>query len=552
MRIMNNSKTLFESFQENLKEADRLEEEKLEPKFSGRKSFYGKANVDNNNGVHRLVSYETPIMEVKDGNIKMLCRPEHLTQTTLRHVREFLQQMGLEPLSKQELIKLIGTVNEEFIPNQDGLHCPKCGSNEYYEVDDEEYEDGTQKYHLECSKCGYNSETGEFNHNDLNEQDTMVRVVTPQQEERDYSITDITELNQVADGDVQPPIDIAGLLVDVDSNLTESYGANWGQINFQSTRYNNDTKDSNALFELCIGDKTYLMSMLLEENGSVLKVNNTKGQTIFKRKSKDMVGLAESYIKQFLPGKENEEVPECLKHMNEPLHAKLDFIKSYIETIKSAPKESKDELKAYAEKEIYGFIAELSDAIKAEEPTDEDKLELPTFDKMVEEVFGKEWVKVENTPDKVELNLDGVEELKEAEEPNKEEVEAEVDDENSAEELDKEPSEEPKNGLGTGYATFIRKPNDIADLDNRTKYFTDGDSSYLICQKETLSKDDFDKIQEDFTSGNQYCKSFEPLDTNNYSFNVIEFSCPDVDYKLLVDPSDSGFCKWVAKVGGNV
>lgn len=57
-------------------------------------------------------------------------------------------------------------LDEEFIPNHNGEHCPKCGSNNYVEVDDEEYEDGTQIYHYECQECGYVSPTDEYNPED--------------------------------------------------------------------------------------------------------------------------------------------------------------------------------------------------------------------------------------------------------------------------------------------------------------------------------------------------------------------------------------------------
>ena len=77
------------------------------------------------------------------------------------------------------------------------------------------------------------------------------------------------------------------------------------------------------------------------------------------------------------------------------------------------------------------------------------------------------------------------------------------------------------------------------------------EASYLICKKQKLNKDEFDKLKDNFLAPNQYCKSFEPLDLDNYSYNVIEFSCDDYDYKLLVDPSGFDYCRYVAKVGGN-
>lgn len=606
----------------------------LSPEYSNNKSFYGKAKVEDENGVKTLISYETPILKLEDGNITMLCKPEHLTQTTLRHVREFLQQNGLEPLSKRELLKLI-------------------------------------------------------NESNLEEQDETVKVVTANQKERDYSITDITELSNVNDGDVQSPIDIAGLLVEVDERLTESVGEDWGQINFQSTRFNSDTKDSNALFELCVGDKTYLMSMLLEENGSLLKVNNTKGKTIFKRKTNDVTSLAESYIKQFIPiteseKEEKEDLFEKILSENTSLSDRLVFIKLSIEGLKSVDKDDKESLKAYIQREVYSFVTELGTEVKNNVPSDEYTTELPTFDKMVEDLFGKEWVKEVEEPEVKEVS--GSETLTEdvKQDPEgplvcpkcgsgkyEEVVDKEYKDEetnrdatdfhfkcadcgheshkvtinesaednesfwkdydegvikigdiietdsgkatlldvdreanyilverisgiqpfvaawcpskrddhyfwgqghyfdseenarsfmndktlstvNEASDIESEESNQPKQGLGTGYAEFFRKPKNINDLNDKSgKGFTDGDSSYLIVSKENLSKDEFDRIQDDFGATNDLCKAFEPIDSDGYAFNVIELSCNDYDYKLLVDPSGYDYCRYVAKVGGS-
>lgn len=705
MRVMNNNKTFFESFQENLNESEKL----LEPQYDSRKSFYGKAKVDDENGVKTLTSYKTPIMKIENGEITMLCGPEALTQTTLRHIREFLQQNGLEPLTKRELLKLTNKnkINEQdesysdledreivndVIENYKEITGEDLESIFNYKED--EYEGGLFKQdvidnasqavvdYLEGKGLSrsrvddllyaLDDKLSELWNNyvpdDLNEQDETVKVVTANQKERNYSITDITELSNVNDGDVQAPIDIAGLLVEVDERLTESVGEDWGQINFQSTRFNADTKDSNALFELCVGDKTYLMSMLLEENCSLLKVNNTKGKTIFKRKTNDIVGIAESYIRQFIPvnesaKEEKEDLFEKILSENTSLSDKLVFIKLSMEGLKSVDKEDKESLKAYIQKEVYAFVTELGTEVKNNVPNDDDTTELPTFDKMVEELFGKEWVKEEKEPEATEvsgsetltesnktekeyriidtktnkvlktfkadeeekgynemrkmgeeLKKSGKEDnliykeftvkLKEsaefyykefsgageidyvefeteqeacdyAEKVNKdtghetavyridndecvslydalnEAEEPETKEEPVVDEPGEEKVEQPKQGLGTGNAEFFRKPKDINDLNDKSgKGFTDGDSSYLIVSKETLSKDEFDKLQDDFGATNSYCKSFDPIDSDSYAFNVIEFSCNDYDYKLLVDPSGYDYCRYVAKVGG--
>ena len=60
-------------------------------------------------------------------------------------------------------------LDEEAIFNHSGERCPKCNSGKYVEVDDAEYDDGTQEFHYECMDCGYVSGQEEFNHNDYEE-----------------------------------------------------------------------------------------------------------------------------------------------------------------------------------------------------------------------------------------------------------------------------------------------------------------------------------------------------------------------------------------------
>lgn len=76
-----------------------------------------------------------------------------------------------------------GELKEEFIPNNANLHCPECGSSEYYEVDDGEYEDGRCEFHHECKKCGYVSSKDEYYPEDLEENDRDVKVETCTTEE---------------------------------------------------------------------------------------------------------------------------------------------------------------------------------------------------------------------------------------------------------------------------------------------------------------------------------------------------------------------------------
>lgn len=654
MRVMNNNKTLFESFQQNLKEASVDEswcQEQAEYYFN--QDCQDSGNLDEIDYVDILKDYTDNEAEAK--RVESLIHDawkiikDHIYYSDHRKYIELSDNHTLWNIENNKFPSDDSAADEynaqaeaafETFKDETGVDLLALGRSgrhicvelnyanalKYSEFVGKQQE--LEKQVVDAMNSWEPEESAPVDEKEdtLAEQDTTVRVVTSQQEDRDYTITDITELNKVSDGDVQPPIDITGLLNEVDSRLNESIGENWGVINYQSTRYNTETGNSNALFELCASGKTYLMSMLLEENGTLLKVNNTKGQTIFKRKTNDAVGLAESYIRQFIPMNEAEKTDktECDE---KPLKERLEkaILANDVLSNKSAEinylvdliGEVKDDGQFFnlVQKKIYAFVAELHANVTPCMPTEKDEQDFATFDKMVEALYGKDFVEVhEDEPKQVK----GTETLKESEDWEKEEpVECEIlydnegkpyfmyndekeyiddyikdetggaiksltafsalrivpssngdtvtveylhesnlnedeaEDVPVADEPGEEKPEEPKNGLGTGYAAFTRKPKNLEMVEDKSNYFTDGEASYLICKKQKLNKDEFDKLKDNFLAPNQYCKSFEPLDLDNYSYNVIEFSCDDYDYKLLVDPSGFDYCRYVAKVGGN-
>lgn len=65
----------------------------LSARFDSRKSFYGKARVEICGGVKTLYSYDTPVAEVRRGKFKAFPMANY-SQTTRRHVREFMRQEG--------------------------------------------------------------------------------------------------------------------------------------------------------------------------------------------------------------------------------------------------------------------------------------------------------------------------------------------------------------------------------------------------------------------------------------------------------------------------
>lgn len=89
---------------ESLKGSKKLNEAPyLEPYYDARQSFYNKAFVNDEDDT--LYSYGTKVMEIRDGKPVITCRQDQISQTTLRHIKEFLKQHGFAAISKQQIIR---------------------------------------------------------------------------------------------------------------------------------------------------------------------------------------------------------------------------------------------------------------------------------------------------------------------------------------------------------------------------------------------------------------------------------------------------------------
>lgn len=83
----------------------------LKALFDSRKSFYNKATVEIVGNNRTLISYETEICTIYgDNEIELLCSTDNLTQTTLRHLREFLKQNQFYDIANLNKTKLIKTL----------------------------------------------------------------------------------------------------------------------------------------------------------------------------------------------------------------------------------------------------------------------------------------------------------------------------------------------------------------------------------------------------------------------------------------------------------
>lgn len=84
----------------------------LQPKLYNQKSYYNKALIQEINGGLNLYSYGTEMVNIRQGKIANLnSNPKNYTQTTLKHVKDFLYQtLGLTNLTKSELLKMANEV----------------------------------------------------------------------------------------------------------------------------------------------------------------------------------------------------------------------------------------------------------------------------------------------------------------------------------------------------------------------------------------------------------------------------------------------------------
>lgn len=90
---------------------NNIQRYELEARYDVRQSFYRKAyvEIDNDEHIISLLSYDTLVLVYDvgehNGYVKILDE-DYLTNTTLRHVKEFLKQFNLPTGTKQELIKM--------------------------------------------------------------------------------------------------------------------------------------------------------------------------------------------------------------------------------------------------------------------------------------------------------------------------------------------------------------------------------------------------------------------------------------------------------------
>lgn len=122
-------KKVWDSKEGKVQEACAKKEDmkvELHPEFDSRQSFYGKARVIiKPDGTQVLYSYGTPVCRIKDGKATLLHKGYlgwSSSQTTLRHVKEFLKQNGFEVGSINDLRKNYAQEQADISEDYDDLN----------------------------------------------------------------------------------------------------------------------------------------------------------------------------------------------------------------------------------------------------------------------------------------------------------------------------------------------------------------------------------------------------------------------------------------------
>lgn len=85
----------------------------LAPQYDTRASFYGKARVEADYPVVRLISYATHVASIKYNGM-----PDYrgelevygtYSATTLRHIKEFAKQYGFKAINSKQIMEDYGT-----------------------------------------------------------------------------------------------------------------------------------------------------------------------------------------------------------------------------------------------------------------------------------------------------------------------------------------------------------------------------------------------------------------------------------------------------------
>ena len=266
----------------------------------------------------------------------------------------------------------------------------------------------------------------EDDNSDNMKEDYYINVNDGKTEDTDYLIQDVTELEDLNDEDVEAP-SIDGLLSLVNESLTEKYGTTWGYLKAHST-----AKKENLQYAIIdivtpsilkeaeqakIKDKAVSKTVILESVPNSkklvnLKVNTLAGTTRFSQKTAEPAKvfarwleseyLYDEMVKDFqdkLLARQQELKDSTESYLKEhpDLANRVNVLNAQAKVLKDAKmmETGKPELQEL----MYGLVSEFPFNTNVEESKDEYSQSFDTTDKLVEMLFGKEFVKEDTAPD---------------------------------------------------------------------------------------------------------------------------------------------------------
>ena len=266
----------------------------------------------------------------------------------------------------------------------------------------------------------------EYNKTESMKEDYYLNINDGKQEDADYLIQDVTELEDLSDEDVESP-SIDGLLSLVNESLTEKYGTTWGYMKAHSIAKKESLQY--AIIDIVtpsilkeaeqakIKDKAVSKTVILENVPNSkklvnLKVNTLAGTTRFSQKTAEPAKVFARWLEsEYLYDEMVKDFQDKLLARQQELKASTDnYLKEHpdlalrVDTLNAQAKILKDAnmmdtSKSELQNLMYGLVSEFPFNTSVEESKDEYSQSFDTTDKLVEMLFGKEFVKEDTTPD---------------------------------------------------------------------------------------------------------------------------------------------------------
>ena len=266
----------------------------------------------------------------------------------------------------------------------------------------------------------------EDDNSDGMKEDYYINVNDGKTEDTDYLIQDVTELEDISDEDIEAP-SIDGLLSLVNESLTEKYGATWGYLKAHST-----AKKENLQYAIIdivtpsilkeaeqakIKDKAVSKTIILESVPNSkklvnLKVNTLAGTTRFSQKTSEPAKVFARWLEsEYLYDEMVKDFQDKLLARQQELKASTEsYLKEHpdlanrVNVLNAQAKVLKDAKmmetgKPELQELMYGLVSEFPFNTNVEESKDEYSQSFDTTDKLVEMLFGKEFVKEDTAPD---------------------------------------------------------------------------------------------------------------------------------------------------------